>query len=109
MKRFFALFLVLLPIAACTSIPTPETTRERLAMAEATYQAVIQTVGEMAEKGILRKEHVTTVREAIIAARTALNTWHRFPDSVDSMVAAEAALRAVRGILNQIASQGSEA
>jgi hypothetical protein len=59
------LLLVLLPFAACTTVP--ETPRERLVAAELSYQAAVGTIRDMAVAGQIREEHAPRLRAGFLA------------------------------------------
>lgn len=98
---FVALLLV---VGGCSSVPAPETPRERIVAAEAAYQAALATIGDMIDQGTIRKEHVPDIKAAIITARAALNAWQDAPDSRSHMTTALAAIRTLQEVLNSIAA-----
>jgi hypothetical protein len=105
MRRIFAPFLFLLVLlpAACGSLPAPETNRERLAAAEVTFQAALQTANDLVAAGKLDEGAKARVGSALQAAYTALQAWRLNPDMADSYQTTLAALRAVQAVLNQFA------
>lgn len=87
----------------------PETPRERLVVAETQYQAMLDTVDALIDRGAITTENRDSVRGAITAARGALDAWHRTPDSFESMNAAIAALQAAQAVLDALEGRSAEA
>lgn len=96
-----AVMLALL-LTSCAGMMQPQTPRERLVLAEEEYQALLMTVSDFTERGLITTENRVPIRGAIVAARTALDAWHVNPDSPDAMSAALATLRAIQSILDTL-------
>jgi hypothetical protein len=102
--RPFALSLLLLVFVsgcAITGGPAPETARERYAAAEASYNAAITTVDQLATSGFIKTgtPAAQSVAASIRMARTALNVWGAAPDNLSRQQAALVALRALQQLL----------
>lgn len=103
MRKLLAPLMVVLLVAGCATETIPQTPRERLVAAEATYQAALSTANDFVNQGLIEQGSETAVKigSAIVTARTALNAWHVVPDNQDRMVTALSALKVLQSVLNQ--------
>lgn len=105
-----AVGLSLLVVAGCANSVTPETARERLVVAEYTYQGVLDEVEQAVRLGLIRGEEADTAAERLATAKTALEalrvatTTAGVGDDIDAQRATDAALAALLGYLE---SQGA--
>lgn len=94
-------FLALVALAGCANQITPDTARERLVVAEYTYQGVLDEVEQAARLGLLRGEQAETAAERLATAKTALEALRvatetaGVGDDLDAQRATDAALAAL--------------
>ena len=77
--------LVMLAVGACAGIgpiPSPETSREKLAAAEISYGALLDQVGSLTAAGLIERGSSTadTVAVLLVETRAALDAWQTAPD-----------------------------
>ena len=96
--RHVLILLFCIGFTACGSVPTPETSREKYAAAEATYKAVVTTIDQLATARIIRNGTPTaqTVASSLKITRAALDAWGVSPESVPRQQAALVALQALQ-------------
>lgn len=93
--------LTLVVLAGCANQITPDTARERLVVAEYTYQGVLDEVEQAARLGLLRGEQAETTAERLATAKTALEALRvatetaGVGDDLDAQRATDAALAAL--------------
>jgi hypothetical protein len=112
MKRISILtpvILLFIFVSGCavTGVPAPETTRERYAAAETSYQAIVATIDQLATAGTIRKGSPAAkgVAASLRTARTALNVWGAAPDDPSRQQAALSALGAAQQLLVTLQNQ----
>jgi len=105
MRKAIASFLLVFFVAGCVGTEAvPQTPRERLVAAEATYQAALGTANDFVVQGLIVKgsENAIMLGSAIITARAALDAWHVVPDNQDRMITAISALKVLQATLNSL-------
>jgi len=106
MRRLAAALLLLVFVEGCavTGGPVPETAREKYAAAEASYNAAVTTVDQLASAGLFVKgsPEAQSVAASVKTARAALDGWGVSPDNLSRQQAALVALGSLQQLLVQL-------
>lgn len=103
MRRLFAALFVVFSLGACT-LPggiAPETPREKLLVAETTYQVVLLQVKSLVANGIVKpgSSVATSLIQVLNETRFALDAWQYSPDDPSLATAGQYAIRALQRLL----------
>jgi hypothetical protein len=99
--------LLALVLVACAGTPTPETPREKLVAAEATYSTLLDDVRSAATSGIIEpgSETAHTVAALLVEARAALDAWQADPDNPNMAVFVQKSLERLKALLLRLSQE----
>lgn len=107
-RTLIALVLALV-VSACAGLGgvTPETPRERLLTAEATYEFVLDEVRSLTLAGKIEpgSETASTIAIFLVEARAALDTWQADPENIRIETLAQTSLQRLLALVNQLAAE----
>lgn len=103
MRRLIASLIVVFALGAC-ALPggiAPETPREKLLVAETTYQVVLLQVKSLVSNGIVTPGSLvaTSLIQVLNETRFALDAWQASPDNPSLATAGQYAIRSLQRLL----------
>lgn len=103
LRNLFLLLVVVLPVWSCaTGSPPADTSNKKLAAAITQLEGAARTVEYSARRGLIPAERAGEVKNALLAAQTALGAWKAAPDSLEGQDKALAALQILQVVLDSI-------
>lgn len=95
-------------LAGCASAPKPETARQSLAYADASFAAVVQTASDLRDRGILTTDQRARLTDLIHQGNSALETAHTALAAGDTATV-RGKLAVVNSLLDQVRTMIAEA